>query len=359
MFNVSRLDLARKRRKLTSKALAELANVSPVTVSRILNRKQEADESTQAALIDVLGFPFPYFYKDDVDCILPETASFRSLSSMTARERDAALASGEVAFEVTDWVEERYNLPEQDIPDLGNGERSPESAARMLRQIWSIGERPIGSVVELLEAKGVRVFSLSESTKNVDAFSIWRNDSPFVFLNTFKSAERSRFDAMHELGHLVLHKHGGPSGRPAENEANRFASSFLMPSEDVRARLPIVGTLEDVIAAKNRWGVSAAALCYRLHKLRIVSDWQYRSFCIQLRQRFGNGEPKPMNREVSKVWVKVFEDLWKQRKSRTAIAADICIPDSELDSLVFGLTGPIEPPQPTNVSSLKPAIPRD
>src|SRR3546814_6566541 len=52
-----------------------------------------------------------------------------------------------------------------------------------------------------------------EDTKNVDAFSCWRNGQPFVFLNTFKSAERSRFDAAHELAHLVLHRHGGPQGR--------------------------------------------------------------------------------------------------------------------------------------------------
>ncbi|MEU8739183.1 ImmA/IrrE family metallo-endopeptidase [Streptomyces halstedii] len=39
----------------------------------------------------------------------------------------------------------------------------------------------------------------------VDAFAVWREGVPFVFLNTQKSAERGRFDAAHEFGHLVMH----------------------------------------------------------------------------------------------------------------------------------------------------------
>src|SRR5205085_7960830 len=133
-------------------------------------------------------------------------------------------------------------------------------------------ELPISNMIKLLESKGVRVFSLAENTKNVDAFSCWRNDIPYVFLNTFKSAERSRLDAAHELGHLVLHKHGGPrQGRDAEAEANTFASSFLMPKADVRSRIPFVRTLDDIVSAKKRWGVSTGALAYWLYKLGILS----------------------------------------------------------------------------------------
>jgi Zn-dependent peptidase ImmA (M78 family) len=75
-------------------------------------------------------------------------------------------------------------------------------------------------------------------------------------LNTVKSAEHGRRDAAHELGQLVLYRHGGPNGRRAENEANLFASSLPMPEDDVRATLPRVHTLSQVIEAKKRWGVS-------------------------------------------------------------------------------------------------------
>ena len=85
----------------------------------------------------------------------------------------------------------------------------------------------------------------------VDAFSMWRQETPFVFLNTQKSAERTRFDAAHELGHLVLHRHGSPQGQDAEREANAFASAFLMPRASVLANAPRMATLDHLIPAEK------------------------------------------------------------------------------------------------------------
>src|SRR3546814_12130223 len=82
-------------------------------------------------------------------------------------------------------------LPKADILDLGH-ERDPASAARLLRQYWSIGEKPVGNMIKLLESKGVHVFSLAEDTKNVDAFSCWRNGPPFVFLTSSTSQSEER-----------------------------------------------------------------------------------------------------------------------------------------------------------------------
>ncbi|MBA8861721.1 Zn-dependent peptidase ImmA (M78 family)/plasmid maintenance system antidote protein VapI [Ochrobactrum anthropi] len=336
MFNIQRLELARKRRRFTSKLLAERAGIAPVTLSRVLNGKQDPDEDTIARLVKALDFPLEFFQKDDTDEVDAESASFRSLSAMTARERDAALSAGSLAFEVADWLNRNYQLPDPDLLDFDQ-DRDPASAARTLRQHWGLGEKPIGHLLNVLEAKGVRIFSLSEATKNVDAFSLWRNDEPFIFLNTFKSAERSRFDAAHELGHLVLHKHGGPAHRSAELEANAFASAFLMPEDDVRARIPFAATLQTIIEEKRRWRVSAAALCYRLNKLGIITEWQNRTFNIQLNQRYSKSEPNGIEREKSAIWKMVFDDLWSQRKSRSRIASDLNLPDSELENLVFGL----------------------
>jgi Zn-dependent peptidase ImmA (M78 family) len=58
-----------------------------------------------------------------------------------------------------------------------------------------------------------------------------------------------------------------------------------MPKADVKSRFPFVSKLDELVSAKKRWGVSTAALAYRLHKLRILSDWPYRTFCIQINQK--------------------------------------------------------------------------
>ena len=301
MFNPARLTIARQRRKFTKKALAEALHVDQKTVIRWEDGEAEpADESIEA-LTAVLGFPARFFDGDDIDQPLPDAVSFRALTAMLARDRDAALAASSLAFLLSDWIEARFNLPKPDLMGFGEGV-DPEAAAEMMRQKWGLGLKPIRNMVHLLEAKGIRVFSLAEDTRALDAISMWRRDLPYIFLNTAKTAERSRFDAAHELGHLVLHKHGGPQGREAEDEANLFASSFLLPRAEIQARLPRVNTLQEIVEAKKYWRVSVGALNYRLHKMRITSEWQYRRFCIQSTERFSNSEPYPLEREVSTVW---------------------------------------------------------
>ena len=339
MFNPSRLTLARKRRRLTGRELAEHAGLTPVHVSRIEKGKAEnIERSTIESLSKALEFPADFFFGGDVDLPDKDSASFRSLSAMTAKERDAALSAGAIGYLLSDWVEERFNLPEVDLLDLRH-EREPDSAARSLRSYWGLGEKPINNVVKLLESKGVRVFSLSEDTKNVDAFSCWRNGVPYVFLNTFKTSERSRFDALHELGHLVLHRHGKPQGRQAESEADKFASHFLMPSMDLMSTISFVASLKQLVEKKKRWGVSVAALAYRLNKSGILSDWQYRTFCIQINRLYGKSEPDGLPREVSVLWKKVFQELWKDKSTKDHVAKELYIPSNEIDGLIFNLVG--------------------
>jgi Zn-dependent peptidase ImmA (M78 family)/DNA-binding XRE family transcriptional regulator len=340
VFNPQRLIIGRKRRKLTARALASIIGVSPITISRLENGVNEPEEETINALSLALGFPREFFFGDEVDELPAEAASFRSLSSMTAKERDAALSAGVVAYLLHDWIAERFNLPIAEIPEL-HSEASPEIAAQVIRTIWGLGVQPISSMIKLLESKGVRVFSLCEETKNVDAFSCWRGDTPFVFLNTFKSTERSRFDAAHELGHLVMHRHGAPQdSRQAEAEADRFASAFLMPADDVLSRIRHVPDLQTLIRAKKRWGVSVAALNYRLHKLGVVSEWQNRSLNVEMSSLgYRRSEPEGLQPEGSSLWPQIFSSLWRERISREHVAAALHLPTSELDTVLHRLTG--------------------
>ena len=350
MFNPQRLILGRKRRKMTARALAGAIGVSPITISRLENGANEPEVDTVDALADALAFPRAFFFAEDVDELPAGAASFRSLSSMSAKERDAALSAGVIAYLFHDWVAERFNLPEGEIPDARE-EATPEAAARIVRTYWGLGEQPISNMVRLLESKGVRVFSLCEDTKNVDAFSCWRGDRPFVFLNTFKSTERSRFDAGHELGHLVMHRHGAPQdSRQAESEADRFASAFLMPADDVASRIRHVPGLDSLVEYKRRWGVSVAALNYRLHKLGIVSEWQNRSLNVELSARgYRRQEPAGLPPETSALWPQIFTALWQDRITREDIANELNIPPAELDMILRHLSGP--PAMPSEQSA--------
>ena len=285
-----------------------------------------------------LAFPRSFFIsEDEIEVPQQESVSFRAMSRMSAAKRDAALAAGGLAFLFNNWVEQRFTFPKSDLIEVEKGE-DPEAVAMMLRQHWGIGELPVRNVIHLLEAKGVKVFSLAENVVEVDAYSLWKDDTPFIFLNTRKSAERSKFDAAHELGHLILHKHGAPVGQEAEREADQFASAFLIPRSSVLASRSGLATIHSLIKLKKRWGVSLAALVYRMHNLRILTDWHYRTLCIEISKNgYNKNEPEGVEREHSKIWGIVFKELRKEGISKEHIAHDIHIYSSEIESLVFGL----------------------
>jgi Zn-dependent peptidase ImmA (M78 family)/DNA-binding XRE family transcriptional regulator len=336
MQNPSRVELVRRRLGLTKIGFAKAIGVDRKTIQRFESGECDLSAKTIDAVTILSGYPKEFFEKGDFDFPSPEAVSFRSLRSLVASARDAALSAGALAFEFDDWITERFDLPTHTIPSINN--IHPVEAALALRSHWLIGERPIANMINLLEYHGVRVFSLVEETRHLDAYSFWRNDKPYIFLNTIKTPEHSRFDAAHELAHLVLHKHGGPTHRNAEEDANSFASVFLIPTNDLRARLPYVRSLRDIINGKKRWGVSAAALSYALHKQGIISDWHYRGYCIELNKYGRSKEPFGMKPETSQVWQKLLSELWRSGIALSHIAAELRIPERELSGLLFGIT---------------------
>lgn len=344
MFCADRLKVARYRRKLTGKQLAALADLTDVTVSKVENGHQP-DDFTAQKLAKALNFPIQFFFMDRPEILEPQAVSFRSLKKMKAAERNASLAAGSMGIALFDWINSRFDLPAPDLIDLSREQSRPDVAARLLRQHWGLGDRPVGNILRLFESKGIRVLSLSENTLNVDAYSFWHADNPYIFLNQMKTAERSNFDAAHELGHLVLHFHAQAESLPdedAERQANNFASAFLMPDADLKSTLSNVYSSSQIIRAKVRWKVSAMALATRLHQLGMLSDWNYRSIIIDLGQRgYRKSEPLGVEREISTLLAKILSALWSKGITKNEIAEELNMPREEIESLLFGLAGPI------------------
>ena len=338
-FNPSRLALARRRRGMTMTQLAESVGVDSRSISAYENGEFQPDGDRLVELADALDFPLGFFSGDDLEEPAADIASFRALTKMTSAQRNMALGAGAIALHLHRWLEERFELPQPDVPDLSKDADDPEMAAETLRSLWQLGSLPIKNVVHLLESKGVRVYTLAIDAKEVDAFSMWHGSMPFIFLNTKKSSERCRFDAAHELGHLVLHRHGSPQGPLAEKEANNFASAFLMPRSSVIANAPKLTTIAQLVALKKLWTVSVSALAYRLHALKVLTDWHYRALCIEMGKRgYQKNEPNSAPREVSQLLAKVFAALRKEDVTRSDIARELRIRVGDIDELVFGLT---------------------
>lgn len=337
MFNGDRLRVARQRRALTKKSLAASLGVTPRTITGWEADEYPPEEDNLRALSSLLKFPVGFFSLDDSDKTKTDAVSFRSLSSKTAGQRDAALAMCDIAKDFSIWLGDKFNLPSVDVPDLRH--ERPDTAAMILRHQWGLGNKPIRNLLHLLEAKGIRIFALSENCREIDACSFWANSTPFIMQNTTVNNERARFDLAHELGHLVLHRDAAPSGRQAENEANQFAAEFLMPEDSVRSNIVRYWSIEALIAKKKIWTVSVAALAYRLHKLGLISDWHFKSLNIEMVNRgYKKDEPNPSAKEQSKVLQVVADRLREIRMPFSYIANQMCVPEAEVRGFFDGLT---------------------
>ena len=340
--NPSQITFARVRRRLTKAQLAKELGVTSRSIQNYETGTSAPDGETMANMAKLLNFPQQFFFiEETMPTIAEHAASFRSLSKMTEAMKNCALSAGAIAFKINEWTEERFNLPRSDLPHLTD--LSPEEAAGTLRHMWGLGSAPIPNMIHLLESKGIRVFSLAEEAREVDAFCTWYEGKPFVFLNTMKSAERSRFDAAHELGHLVRDvysmQHGEIHGPEIERQADAFAAAFLMPKESVIANKPPVFTLKYLMKLKCYWGVSLAALAYRYNALGQITEWGYRNLCIEIAKNgYRTNEPDPMERECSQLLTKVLDYLQSQKVGRAEIAKNLCVSVDEINALTFQLT---------------------
>ena len=336
MFTAQRLTLARERRGLTKRKLAEIIGVTERSVISYESGEAEPSTETLSRLARALSFPEGFFSAPEAFVPAVETVSFRSLARMTAQRRNAAIGASSIAIMLNDWIENNFDLPPVNVPDLRG--HDPEIAADMLRKAWNMDQYPIKNMVHLMEANGVRVYSLADQSPDADALSFWYNDIPFVSLNTNKSGERGRFDAAHELGHIVLHRHGGPIGQDAEKEAHAFAAAFLMPRASVLGTAPQWPTLEHIVNHKKYWSVSAFAYVVRLKNLNLITEWHYTSLCKELaKQGYRTREKDGIQREVSQLLAKVFAALREDGISKAHVSDELNINIDELDSHIFGL----------------------
>lgn len=338
MFSNSRLRLARQRLGWSLSRLSEESGVSSRSLS---NYENDLDHEPAQEAIDklarALNVPAEFFTRPEVDQVPLEAVSFRKLSKTSAAKRDAVLAAATLALEFFDVVDRHFTLPAVDVPTFDK--LDPEDAAELVRRRWGLGDKPISNMVHLLESKGVRVMAISHEYSEVDAFCFFRDSVPYVFLNTAKSGERQRFDAAHELAHLVLHDERAmmpADSKEREAEANRFAASFLMPRTSVFAQSMQSASLERILAARKHWRVSAMAMTHRLHSLGLLSEWQYRSTCVTLSDRgFRSGEPEGIVPESSAMLRKVL--YGDKRLGLAAVSAELALEKRDLASLMQGL----------------------
>lgn len=301
IFDPQRLRIARQLRKMSRADLATQVDVSAAAVGQWEAGEVRPKAESLLEISRALRFPVPYFASSGR--ILPSLDSdasfFRSLRKSRQVDRDAAMAHAALIAELLEVIERHARLPEFDIPEYPVESDAPleeiDSIARKVRQHWELGDQPIDDVVREIERHGAVAARLPLADDGIDAFSWPAPERPVVILGIDKGDRaRSRFDAAHELGHLVMHRrHPAAADRDLERQAHRFASAFLLPPEALEEEWPH-GRMSwrELMHLKQRWQVSLAALLYRAREDGLINATSYES-AIKYMSRAGWRKNEP------------------------------------------------------------------
>lgn len=193
-------------------------------------------------------------------------AHFRSLRSARVSDRQKALATATLVWELTFALERYVKLPEVDLPVLPAGTTPPEAAA-LLRRHWELPDGPVRHLVATAESRGivVAVRPLRE-IEAVDAFAVVIVERPVIITTPRRSENvfRHRFSTAHEIGHLLLHGDSGEHSAAVEREADEFAAAFLTPAAAMDVTLPQRLDLAALDRLGRMWGVSPRSLVRRM-----------------------------------------------------------------------------------------------
>lgn len=266
-FEPARLTQARARLGVSKTDLAVKVGVSAAAIGQYeagVNSPRSEVLDRLATVLEVrpdfFGVGRPLARIDTVG------AHFRSLRSARISDRQKALATATLVWELTFALERYVKLPEADLPSVSAGATPPEAAA-VLRRHWGLPDGPVKHLVATAESHGivVAVRPLHE-IKAVDAFSTVIVDRPIIITTPRRSQNvfRHRFSTAHEIGHLVLHGDCGEHSAAVEKEADEFAAAFLTPAAAMDAALPQRLDLVALDRLGRTWGVSSKSLVRRM-----------------------------------------------------------------------------------------------
>ena len=321
LFNGNRLKSARQYRGLTVEELAQKINVSKQTISQYETGKIENVPFDKILSIsNVLNFPYKYFAQENRLKLQTGATYFRSLMKTSKKYRLAQEIKMEHIAAIYSFLNEYVTFPELNLPDLSEETLSPTEVAKVLREYWKLGDKPIENLMSTVEQNGIVVTTFATDTDDIDAFSQYVDvngtDVYLIALSSNKeSASRINFDIAHELGHILLHEWSEDEEvltreefKAKEKEANEFAAAFLMPETSFAADVELdPQNLDYYKQIKRKWKVSIVAMLYRSCDLGIITQGQYQ-YMMRIMQNKGWRKSEPLDNTMKAAKPALFSD---------------------------------------------------
>jgi Zn-dependent peptidase ImmA (M78 family)/transcriptional regulator with XRE-family HTH domain len=353
-FRGRRLREARLARGLYKNALADMIGITGTAITRYEDGDDKPQQDRLGALAQQLNFPIEFFLQPE----WPEELAvvhWRSRAAETKYAREMTEQRMIWLCEIFSFLERDVNFPIVGIPDLKLPDfRSItpdmiERAAEDVRDHWKLRGLPIPDVLLALENAGVPVCNLEIMSEKQDGFCFCSSklNRVFVGINTQNvSPARARYDAAHELGHIVLHKDATPQQmrdtvlhKRLEQQAHRFAGAFLFPKAAFRAEVS-VPSLDYFCALKKRWGISIAAMVHRAFDVGLIDELEMTSLYRNMARRRWRGTlqepfdgPGEMPVERPRMLRRGMEVLLNGGHMRSSIRAALAFPEREIEQL--------------------------
>ena len=309
-FNGTRLRTARMWRDLSATQLSEMTGISRQTISMLENGKIASPEfNTVYKLSEELNFPVNYFLEEENVKFEHSATYFRSLLTTNKKYRREQEEKIKFIATVYTMLSEYLEFERLNLPVIPYG-TSPQNAAKMLRDYWGLGNKPIENIVYIAENNGLILTEFESVTADVDAFSrkIKTGDIETYLIGFSKNkrtAARIHFDVAHEIGHILLHgccedleSMDKDEFKEIELQAHAFASAFLLPAEEFIKDVSLYATnLAYYVELKKKWKVSIAAMIRRSKDLQIITAEEY-SRLMRNMQKQGIRKVEPLDEEL-------------------------------------------------------------
>lgn len=291
----SRITAARRRKGWAASELARQLRVGRNTVNQWESGIREPQVAVQR-LAQVLEVPEAFLFLERIEATSSKAITYRKRSDIRRPVCDRAGFAIDFAHkDLLPMLEDVLRiLPANVLPDMGGVE--PSLAAKEVRAMWGAKNAPIKNIVTMIEAKGGRVFTTDDPSPSLSAFAKWVDNEAYIILNTaIYDGCRQRFNAAHELGHLLLHREvdfDQADYRTIEREADCFASHLLL-SDAFLNEAPPTFHPKSFFDLKPRWGASVGCMVRRLYDAKRFTDWQYQDANIWLSSQGYRSNPEP------------------------------------------------------------------
>lgn len=273
-------------------SLAEEIGVTRASISAYEKGKKSPSPEVMGDLCKCLSMPLEFFVKDSIQKINSNKPIFyRSHKASLKLARESAEAKKHFLSLIVDYLEEFINFPPVNIPKfdvpfdpVALSDLDIKNLARKTRQYWGLSQGPISDIVCLLENKGIIVGVFSFECTGLEALSQQIESQNIIVINSDKgTAVRHRFDAAHELGHIILHRNVSRETMEdkevydlMEEQAHAFSREFIFPSEAFLTEARRF-TLNEFIKLKARWKMSIASQIKHAESLKVISTPQVRN----------------------------------------------------------------------------------